>query len=168
MSTTLNDGNGPDDVVAKMIWANRNLGTDPSWWESKLDASDDPSGAHEWPVFAGGEPGRPDNCITVYETTPVFGAKLMPTGEVMQHYGITVRVRGRTKKIARARAEALRQDFNKSCTDQTVTLDGSTYLIPSLPRVTLVPVGREAPASQRWLFNLNCLLVIVTHPLTGV
>ncbi len=152
---------GVNDVIARMIWANRLLGTDPTFWET---ATADLTGTHGWPVFSFGEPDIPDNVITVYETTPQFDAKLMVTGEVMEHHGFTVRVRGKgpTMNVARRRAEQIRADFNSlGCTDQVVTMaDGTQYFIPCVSRASLVPVGRDAASSQRWLVNINCLAAI--------
>ena len=157
---------GPDDIIAKVIWT-RSLGTDPAPWEAYYPGTGSDVPATTWPVFEGGEPGLPDNCITVYETTPQSDAKIMVTGEDQQHLGITIRIRGRTKALARQKAEDIRWDFNEQPKDQVVTLNGQQYLVQSVPKCSLVPVGRETPTSQRWLVNLNCLAVIIAYPIQG-
>jgi len=157
---------GADDIIAKVLEV-RLHGTNPAPWEAYFPNTGSTLPTTTWPIFSGGEPGNPDNVITVYETTPQSNAKIMVTGEDQQHYGFTIRVRGRTKAEARQKAEDIRHDANEKIRDIVVTLDGQQYLVPCIPRATLVPVGRETPTSQRWLVNLNCLAAIIAYPIQG-
>lgn len=135
--------------------------TDQTWWQTNTV---DPANDHDWPSYYGKEPAAPDRVVTCYETTPQEDHKDF-RGYVSQHYGITVRVRGRTEDEARYKAETIRCKLNEVVYDQNITIDGVQYLVQSVPQATLIPVGTENPESSRWVVNLNCLAVILTYPL---
>jgi hypothetical protein len=113
-----------------------------------------------WPAAVGREPDRPDNCITVYDTAPRADSRSAIDGELSEHYGIQVRVRSSTYSAGWARAHALYNALCKTLNLQTVTLEGSTYLIecasePRGPR----PLRRPATEDRRVVFTMDCLLV---------
>lgn len=157
---------GADTVIARMLWSNRGLGTDPTPWRLSFGGKGTKP-TTTWPVYEGSEPSEPDSVITVYETTPQLGPRVF-TGEQQQHYGFTVRVRGKTKAEARQKAEDIRFDFDRSFFDQQITLDSQQYLIPCIARTTLIPFGKgQTPqGTDCWLVNLNCLAVIMAYPVT--
>jgi hypothetical protein len=161
---------GPEEVVAKLL-IDKGLATDPAPWRSwvpnkkGISPPSDPTSA--WPVFTAVEPAFPDNVITCYEAEPQIDAKIMVTGEIQTHWGITVRVRGQTYSIARQKAEDIRWDFNENLLMRTVTIGTTQYLVHSIPRVVRVRPILETPTSKRWFCNLNCLAVIQPYPFNG-
>lgn len=154
-----------DEIVARMLYGNAALGSDPLPWQTYFDGKGT-APSTTWPVFAGGEPDTPDNVITTYHTSPEFQAKVM-TGETQELKGFTIRVRGKSKAIAARKALDIKHWLDFTAVDQQVTIDGQQYLIPSVPRCTLVPLPRMPQALGRWLFNLNCQAVVLAYPITG-
>lgn len=159
-----------DAIVAKVLWANRAIGSDPAPWAAYIyGKGTKPTGA--WPVFEGSEPDQPDDVITVYETTPLVHARIQVTGEEQQHRGFTIRVRGRDKNQVRQKAEDVSHDLLRNFLDQTVTLTTPTqqYLIPSVAQARVVPFGKMTSPNGvgLWLVNVNCLAVILAYPIQG-
>lgn len=167
----------PDDIIARLLWANRGLGSDPAPWLDYMYRPNTAAPAAAWPVFCDREPGDPApvNVITVYETTPVLQARIQVTGEQKQLYGVTVRVRGATKAVARQKAEDIRHDLlqgvtGTGLTDQVVamTSPAEEYLVPCFSQVQLVRV--VAPTAQPTaaaVYNLNLLMPILAYPIQG-
>lgn len=156
---------GPDEVIGRLLVV-RGLGTDPAWWGTNTVA-DRADAAHDWPVFVGQEPEAPDEVLTVYETTPQVDAKTMPDGQLVVHWGLTVRVRGRTKPAAQVKAAEIARDLNEGVYDTHLTLDGVRYAVQSV-RASVVDLKKQqVGSSQRWLRNVNCLAVILAYPTGG-
>lgn len=155
----------PSRIVAQAI-INRSLGTDPSPWLTWTPDNQAPAPNSPWPVFVGSESAFPDNTITVYEAEPQVDAKIHLTGEIVTHWGITVRIRGVDHDTCWAKGEDIRWDFNEALANQDVTISGVKYLLWCLPKVTPVRPILESPTSKRWFRNLNCLAVITPYPLS--
>lgn len=157
-----------DLILAKIMIA-RSLGSDPTGWETYVSASANksagtrPTGA--WPIFVAAEPAEPVNVITVYQTTPQIDARLAL--ETQQHYGFSVRVRGKDREACMQKARDIEDDFNRLFIDQQITISGQQYLVPSIPGVSLVPIGRMLELPHAWLANLNCLCNVLAYPITG-
>lgn len=159
----------PHRIVAKLL-VDRGICTDKAFWSSRSKtAADDPTGAHDWPAYAGDEPDQPDNCVTVYRSADQLDGRVLSTGQNLKHPGIQIKVRGRTDDLAGLKAEALEDDLTKYATDQTVVMTDppATYLIQSFPVVRLTSAYRAAPGSNRWAYSLNCLVVITPYPTQG-
>lgn len=154
----------PQKVVAKLLLA-RGLVTDPAWWLTHQQC--DADATRDWPGFANTEPNDPDNCITVYRAADRLDARILSTGQNVKHLGITVRVRGATDDVAFAKVQSLEVDLTERATDQTVTLGSQQYLVQSFPQVSQIAGFRSAPGSDRWVYTLNCLAVILPHPIQG-
>jgi hypothetical protein len=158
----------PDAVFAKVLWANRGLGSDPAPWAAYVFGKGT-APTTTWPVFDGGEPHEPDECLVVHETAPQVDARIQVTGETQLKHGFAVTVRGITKRRARNKAEELRWDFDRLFLDQTVTLDGQQYLIPSVLVRSVIPFGKAT--SPRgiglWMVNVNVLANVLAYPIQG-
>lgn len=146
MSTALL--HSPADMIAQLL-VDLGLGTSPTA---------DPLGA--WPVYVDQEPATPDNCITVYDTSPQSDGRSMIDGETFQHFGFQVRVRGITHKIGYAKAEAIRVMLNENSYDKTVHLDLSHYLIHCINGTTLLRLGKNTPSDKRSLYTINAKLCL--------
>ena len=120
MSTRLS--HSPSVIVANVLWQNRKTCSDPSLWATSINTGTQGS---PWPVFYDTEASYPDEVVTVYNGPPQFDAKIMVTGEVQQHYRVTIRVRGQSQSSSFVQAELIRWDLNEGgATDQTITLNG--------------------------------------------
>lgn len=160
-----------DDIIAKLLWGTLRVGADPSPWAAfAFNRGTRPT--TEWPVFSGGEPHEPMNCITVVETAPQLHAVIHVTGEQQQHYGFTVRVRAggpTAKTLARQKADQISLALTQVVKDADVLLDGEVYRVVSVPRAQVVRVGpgQTPQGTSGYVWNVNCLAPIMKHPIPG-
>lgn len=161
-------------IVAKLLWANRGLGTDPAPWAQYVFGQGT-APATEWPVFVNREPPDADrkiaNCITVYETTPLDQARIQVTGQQERLFGFTVRVRGRSDDLAGQKAEDVFHDLTEAALDNQVAMTDPSlvYLIPCVSWAQVIPVrppGTPQNAVAEF-YNVNCQMKILPYPITG-
>lgn len=114
----------------------------------------------DWPVFAASEPDLPDECLTVYDTTPIDDGSIMIDGERQEHQGVQIRVRAREHDAGWLKARAVAVALDESVYDETVTIDGTTYLVMSANRQGGIAVLGKEPTSRRNLFTLNALVTM--------
>lgn len=153
----------PQEVVAKLL-VDIGQATAPAYWATPV-AGDPNIADYDWPAFPGKMPDQPDNCISVSRGADRLDARLMVTGENVKHFGITIRLRGATDRLAGVK----QLQMEKAITEGhgwTVTLDAKQYFVQSFPQVTAVP-GYDEQGSKRRLYNLNCLAVIIPYPIQG-
>jgi hypothetical protein len=115
-----------------------------------------------WPAFVAGEPSSPDNVITLFDTTPQADGRSMIDGEVDYHYGIQIRVRSTTHPIGYQKAEALRRAMAESLYNRPVNLQSATYLVRCVTGLSILTLGKEVPLAKRFLFTINCFVVLDT------
>lgn len=137
------------------------VGTDPEPWEDE-EAAVALGDAAAWPVFSVSEPSRPDNVITVYDTSPQFDGSAMVTGETWFHYGFQVRIRAALHQSGFAKMNAIHKALDEDVYNRVVTLpdDDTQYLIQSISGTMPLVIGKETPASKRDLFTINGLATI--------
>ena len=139
------------DIVAQLLIRDA-VGVDP-------DVS--PLGA--WPVYVGGEPNTPDNCLTVYDTVGTDDGSFMVNGELFSHEGVQIRIRAKDHRTGWTKADSIQIHLAKEVLDDAVTVSGTTYLIHNFSRISRVLVlGKDAPTSKRSLFTLNALVSVRT------
>lgn len=121
----------------------------------------DPTAKGAWPLFVVQEPdltGVPNQCATLYDTTPVIDGIAMSTKELMQHYGLQLRARdpdyatgwNKLTDIINVLME-LRQE--------TVTVGANEYLVQSaVPTTGVIPLGVDD--KRRSLFTLNFVVAV--------
>ncbi len=142
----------PADIIRQHL-IDAGLGTDPDSYQTGQ--------TRNWPVFAAGEPDTPDNVITVYDTTAIIDARIMVTGEITEHEGYQVRVRGVTHQIGNAKADAIRVYMSETAYNAIVTIEGKRYRIPSFVQFgNLNVLGPDTPNTKRKLFTFNGTCVI--------
>jgi hypothetical protein len=140
----------PADVTARVLVA---LGL-------VADPETDPPGS-PWPVFVADEPDRPDNCVTVYDTTSTNDGRSMRDGENWQHRGIHVRVRAIDHPTGSAKAEAISVALAEDVYRETVVIGAATYSVHCFAAVgDPISLGKEVPESRRFLFTINATLAI--------
>src|SRR5688572_13398595 len=97
----------PGEVVAYLL-VELGLGATPT---------NPPASPATWPVYAEGEPDTPDNCITVYTTAGRSDGRSMIDGELFEHYGVQIRIRGRTQTDGWQKASAVRKAISAANLD---------------------------------------------------
>lgn len=127
------------------------VGSDPALWLAGTEGT-------AWPVFVNGEPDRPDNCITVYDTSDQFDGRSMLDGESWWHRGVQVRIRGATEPVGKAKALTV-QHFLEGLYSNQLTVSTSagtaTYAVACVAGNQLLKLGTEAGKSKRWLWTIN-------------
>ncbi len=109
-----------------------------------------------WPIHVGGEPSTPDKVITVYDTTGVGQGRIMFSGEIIGPQGIQVRIRAPDHVTGWLKADAVQTSMAEEVYQESVTIDGTEYLVHALVRIGDVMVlGNESPTSKRKLFTIN-------------
>lgn len=139
----------PADIVAQLM--------------IDLGAASDPVAVPQgaWPVFVKGEPSTPDNCLTVYDTSPKDGGRIMVDGSRTQHYGLQVRVRAATENTSTIKATGLRVFFDESVKYRGVTFGARHYLVHCFSTVNVLSVGRETPTSKRFIHTVNLMTSLI-------
>ena len=114
-----------------------------------------------WPAYIGRMPDGKQtatNLIVVYDTEPRQDGRLMRTGERIEHPGLQFRVRAVDyltghKKLAII-AAAL--DVIKR---QTVTVDGTAYLIHAIKRIGgIIQLGTDEVGREGFTFNATATI----------
>lgn len=130
-----------------------------------LDHCTAPASDGSWPVYATREPDRPDDCVTVYNTTGIIGGRDTPTNERAEYNGFQVRIRGNDHETAYAKALAIALAFDSSVSKKTVTVSDRTgtgtsqYTVWSIKRTSdVLSLGAETPTSRRSVFTLNATI----------
>lgn len=136
----------PADVVRRVL-IGMGLGVDPP--------------STPWPVRVDLEPHSPEECITVYDTTPQDDGRNQISGERWQHEGIQVRVRARDFPMCWDKACAVKEAMDEDASEEIVTLDGVRYLLHSFSKVSgPIRLGRDKPATGRAIVTINALVTI--------
>lgn len=135
------------DVVAKLI-VDLGLGNIPT--------------SVTWPVFSCIEPESPDSCITVYGTEGVLQGRSGVDKEMAVQDGIQIRVRSSSITNAKAKAEEIAIAFDGIYQRAvSLTSPSRSYAIQSILRTSpVIPLGRQAGISERYIFTVNATLSI--------
>lgn len=123
-----------------------------------------------WPIFDQAEPESPDNCITIFDTEGRTHGRIMATGQLVEHYGIQIRVRSNRRNDGKAKVRAIEYAVDRSIRLNTVSLAEDTgtatanYTVWSFNRTTQVlPLGFESPTSKRMLWTINGTLSVTAQ-----
>lgn len=118
--------------------------------------------AQTWAVHAYVEPDRPDDCITVYDTSMVGDGRIMASGEVQGREGVMIRVRSapyigsNEEHPGWNKANDIAATLDEDVLDDTVTISGVNYTVHSASRVSgPIYVGVDAPDTKRHVFTIN-------------
>jgi len=137
----------PADVLRRVLIA-LGVGTDPALGGS-------------WPIFAAGEPDKPDSAITVYDTTGTQQGRTHTDGEVQEHHGVQVRIRAASHSAGYAKARDVATALDRDLYQEIATLGAARYMIHAATRTSdVLTLGRESPTSKRTLFTLNAVLSV--------
>lgn len=132
------------------------------WLLAGAGLATDPATSSAWPAYADAEPGSPDEVITVRDTTGRDFGFEQPSGDLVEHHGIQVRVRARDHATGWAKARSLAVAFDRTLIRQAVTVGPTTYCVHSVSRTSgPLGIGTETGASKRHLFTLNATVYLV-------
>lgn len=114
----------------------------------------------DWGVYVGREPEKPDNVITVYRTAGTLQGRLHNTGGIVEHYGLLIRVRGRSYPTAETKIQEITDNLDEEVKDQSVSVshqDGTfVRTIHSFTRTSsVIPLGVDESNGSRDLFTVN-------------
>lgn len=124
-----------------------------------------PSSNGLWPASYGLELVSPDNVVTIYNVEGQSDGRSMPTLELFQHYGIQIRVRSTTHDPGFLKADAIRNSIAQNINKDTVTIEGTTYLVDCLSKIgPVLSLGKNTPMSKHDLFTINALMSMVQLP----
>jgi hypothetical protein len=113
-----------------------------------------------WPVYYAIEPSAPDNCQQVIDTDGQFDGRSMIDGDLWEHDGFQLLVRGRTHKVGWAQANLVRDTFAVNVyRNDVVTVDGNFYRVQAVTHISrILALGFDAPNTKRSLFTVNAML----------
>lgn len=125
----------------------------------------DPADDDTWPAFESFEPDRPDNCITVYDTTGRDSGRSMVDGELMEHFGFMVRVRAYDKPTGWTKVKAIHLWMQETVSwSSKVTIGAYRYRVPAIAMGPILRVGNESPESKRFVHTINATSAIRLMP----
>ena len=116
----------------------------------------------QWPAYAGNEPDKPDDVVTVYNTQGTDDGRLMESGELMEHPGVTIRVRTGDEATGEMKALDMAWNLDQVKRREVVVVEGSvsaTYLMQNVRRTGGI-VPYPLVSSRRRAWNINCLLTL--------
>lgn len=118
-----------------------------------------PSSSSQWPIYYVNEPDRPDNVITVQNTTGRMFGREQISGETYKYHGIQFRIRSSVDEDAYSKAADI-EDAIKDVYKDTVTIGARTYCVQSISQTTdIIDAGHE-PETERVIHTLNALAEI--------
>lgn len=118
----------------------------------------DPTLRLSWPLFMIAEPDTPNQCATIYDTTPVVDGIVKQTGEMMQHYGLQLRVRDPSYASGWNKATEVKT-LLPTLRYVTITVDGEDYqLQAAIPTSGVIPLGMDD--KRRELFTVNFVATV--------
>lgn len=120
----------------------------------------DPGDSDDWPIFSSSEPSIPDNCVTTYDTSGVLQGRIQYSGEMSEHFGFQIRVRGKDHVTAWRKANELKTHLDQGVLLDTVNINSSIYLVEAITRSGgILALGKETN-SQRLVFTLNATVAL--------
>lgn len=114
-----------------------------------------------WPVKTAVMPDAPDNVICVIDTAGISRQRDMVTGERSEFPGVQVMVRANKFKVAKRKAVEIAVGLDSSVYQEEPVIDGVRYTVHAVKRTsTVILVGKETPASSRWVFSVNAEMTV--------
>lgn len=113
-----------------------------------------------WPAYYDNEPDLPDNCITIYDTTPAIDSDIMLSGEQTQHEGITIRIRSKDHDVGAAITRQLLKQLTEQVYFKYLTIGSHQYLVQCFAQLSIVRLGRDSK-TKRTLHNINGFVAVI-------
>lgn len=144
--------------ILRQYCADVSLGTIPDGTDTTPPA---------WSMFLGGEPERPDNCLTFYDTDGPDDGRSMISGDVIGANGVQIRIRSVNYVTGWAKASAVRDQLMLTGAtapyqrNVSVTTNGTTrnYRIDCVVGIgPVLSLGKMLPNNRLNLFTLNVMV----------
>lgn len=116
----------------------------------------------DWQIFRGELPDIFNaNILGVLDRLPRMDGAIMRTGEVVEHPGIQVRIRGKDYAIGEARSIAIREALDLQANNISVAVSGSgSYKIQRVRRTTgIIPSGKDEKHQKYFIINMTCTIL---------
>lgn len=118
-----------------------------------------PDSNDDWPLFVSRTPNKPTNCCVIYDTTPNKDLRYM-SGQVIEHYGLQMKVRSNSHIEGWVKLETLNKMIDEINNDVIIVND-IEYLIQNVSRNSgVISLGAEEDAPERRLFTSNYLMTL--------
>lgn len=146
--------NPPAEIVAQLL-IDLGLVSDPELTGTGTDT--------EYPIYISFMPDTVDEIITIYDTAGELAGRDMPTGHVIDRFGIQIICRSGTTKYTEGQQTLadIADSIDESILDNVVTLNANSYLVRNLRRTSSVlSLGKESEETKRNLLSLNLLATI--------
>ncbi len=140
------------DIIAQLL-IDFSVGTDPTL-----------SGT--WPIYVSEEPDTPDNVITIYDTVGLVHGRSQIEGEIQEHEGIQIRIRGATHDLGFRKANDILTAVDITAVRDTVGVasvlgTGTTnYFVNSITRTSGILSLGDSPTSRRRIFTINAVVML--------
>ncbi len=138
------------------------------WLLIDLGVAAIPGTDDDWPAYHNGEPDRPDDVVTIYDTAGVDQGRDQISGFPYSLRGLQIRVRSVDQQEGWLKADEIRTNIAKVGTrdsngdrivNSRIVVDGVPYLITSFARIgQVLLLGKEKTANKRSLYTVNCLV----------
>ena len=139
----------PADIARRVI-IELGGGTDPQQPAASQSAT-------AWPVFAEGQPDKPDSAVMVFSQEGILEGRHMIDGSWAEHKGVQILIRAANHSNGFARVELI-VGILDAMYQQVMTLGAYRYLVWSFSRRGQpIPLGNEA-GTNRKMFSLNYLM----------
>lgn len=122
----------------------------------------------DWKVFVSELPEEPNDLIALSDIGGLKGGRIQVDGEVQEHYGIDLLVRGTRLQSISGYTRTFRKImevcmvFDQQVRNTVVTIGDSTYTVHSMTKSGLVrSQGKDNTSNQRFIFTTTYLASIV-------
>ena len=117
-----------------------------------------PSAVGDWPLYISGLPDGDnieDNAGAVYDVAPNLDGRLMTSGDVVQHYGISFTIRCTTYEAGWQKCLSI-LTLLVATAQSDISLGANDYLIEAFSVMSgIVYLGVETGTKRRYLFELT-------------
>lgn len=119
-----------------------------------------PASANPWPIYAPLEPDRPDNVITISNTSGRAFGRTQPDAEKQGTQGISVRIRATDPQTGAAKSWAIAIGLDRLY-QQQVTVGPDSYVIHSIGRTgDPIDLGFDTPSTKLYIHTINALVSV--------
>lgn len=107
----------------------------------------------------------PDDTVSIFDTAGRLDGRIMSTGEVVEHYGIQIQVRGKDYLTTYERARGIAEFLDATKKEVVAIESDEAYTLWNVSRTgAIIPVGIETVDDRRrHLFTLNYVLTVTQN-----
>lgn len=116
--------------------------------------------ADDWSAYVSHTPEKPDNCVSLYDTTPLKDGR-MRDNTIVHHFSVMVQVRSRVRAAGWSKMQAVAGTLD-NVNRNVVVCNGTSYRLQTVTRVSgPTDLGEEEESSKkRRLFTLNVIFPV--------